>query len=149
MYFSLACLGSPPLDRLQSLNIPLDLGISELNTVFSVASPMVIQGVTTSPSLLSLQLLIWPSMHFALFTTRAHCLLSFSLASTVIRRFFSVLLLFSQSVPILSWCVGLLCPRGRTMDSLLKYLMLAASSKLWKSAWRADSFFVFLATLLI
>lgn len=101
-----------------------------------------VQDITTSLSLLSLQLLMSPGMHFALFTMSAHCLLSFSLASTVIPRVFSVSLLFSQSVPILSWCVGLFSPRGRAMDSLLKFLMVASSSRLWRSAWRADSLFV-------
>lgn len=49
IYFSLACLDSPPLDALQSFNIPLELGISEINTVFSVASQLVSIGHKNCP----------------------------------------------------------------------------------------------------
>lgn len=143
MCFSLACLDNPSLHPLQSLSIPLNLGMT---TVFSVASPVV---STRCLSLLALQLLMQPSLHFALLTMSTCHLLSFTLVSSVIPSFFSALLLFSQAVPILSLYMGLFCPRGRTMDSLLKFLILAASSRPWRSAWRVDSLFVLSATLLI
>lgn len=75
-YFSLACLNSPPLDPLRSLNTPLDLRTSELNPVFSVASLGVSTGCKNFPQ--SAGLAIPDAAQYAFcFTHDASMLLAF------------------------------------------------------------------------